>query len=826
MSSIGGVGFQATTIASAPFLENDLDAGGHNISSVNKLSATTVSATTVNGTVNGTLNGTLNGTFVPTGPLNMNSNNVLGVETLTANNVYGTLRTPLQPYITSLGTQTVALKMGGFNIQNAGDVATTTLTAGNVTVTGNTISAITGTGHVNLTKNLDMNSHSLLNVANLNGNAVPANALVDVSSTQTLTNKTIGNMQFATNTINGALNQNLSISPSGSGVFKVTKNLDMVNNNIVAVGTITATTLAGTLSTAAQPNITSLGALAADIDMGGFDITRAANLKTLTGGFTIAGELFTSALPAPNLDISLNPHGSGVVKIQKTLNMMSNAITSCTSLNSQTIPSSSIVGINDIQTFTNKTIDASQLVNSSVTSAKIGTGAVLLSKIESIGTQTFLGNSSNLTSLYPEAMSVGVAKNLLGLAGTNNGDQNLIGDVTSAGSTTLTTTISNGAVSLAKMATLAANSIIGNNTGSAATPLALSTAQVKSLLSLDQVQNQALSSWTGSSNITTIGTQTTIRTSNITSPGNLAITPNSGVSNVEIWGPLDMKTNSISNVNEFTCSGPMSNGGTYSNFVTSRTLNTNLTLNAQGTGIPVTNNASFWVSSTVANVDSTFNINGPTVNNSRYIGCFQNGTYKLSFGLSASSHFFIYDGVNSRDLFHASILNANIRLPTYTTNGTLSVTAGNGTVTSSSDRRLKQGEVLLSPVDSLNRVLALRPKKYSWKADTSNRVNIGFVAQDVEQAIPEAVDGKKFEYEFVRDGASQGVEGTVRVDDEGKPVLDQDKPRYRGLDQCAILSVVVSAVQELARQNAVLESRIVELEDYIRDYMPNKIQRV
>lgn len=57
------------------------------------------------------------------------------------------------------------------------------------------------------------------------------------------------------------------------------------------------------------------------------------------------------------------------------------------------------------------------------------------------------------------------------------------GDVTSsAGSVALT--IAAAAVSLAKMATLAANSILGNNTGSPATPIALTAAQVKALLAI------------------------------------------------------------------------------------------------------------------------------------------------------------------------------------------------------------------------------------------------------------------------------------------------------------------------------------------------------
>lgn len=57
------------------------------------------------------------------------------------------------------------------------------------------------------------------------------------------------------------------------------------------------------------------------------------------------------------------------------------------------------------------------------------------------------------------------------------------GDVTVSGSGTVWT-IDPAAVTLGKMANLAANSIIGNNTGSPATPIALTAAQVKTLLAI------------------------------------------------------------------------------------------------------------------------------------------------------------------------------------------------------------------------------------------------------------------------------------------------------------------------------------------------------
>ena len=69
--------------------------------------------------------------------------------------------------------------------------------------------------------------------------------------------------------------------------------------------------------------------------------------------------------------------------------------------------------------------------------------------------------------------------------------------------------IADSAISLVKMDDLAANRIIGNNTGSAATPLALTAAEVKTLLSLDTLTNdkqvKGLSSGTTAGHLVTWG---------------------------------------------------------------------------------------------------------------------------------------------------------------------------------------------------------------------------------------------------------------------------------------------------------------------------------
>jgi hypothetical protein len=70
------------------------------------------------------------------------------------------------------------------------------------------------------------------------------------------------------------------------------------------------------------------------------------------------------------------------------------------------------------------------------------------------------------------------------ITSVTNAIATLTGDVTSSGGVNAATTIAAGAVSLTKMANLAANSIIGNNTGSPATPIALTLAQATAMLNL------------------------------------------------------------------------------------------------------------------------------------------------------------------------------------------------------------------------------------------------------------------------------------------------------------------------------------------------------
>ena len=85
----------------------------------------------------------------------------------------------------------------------------------------------------------------------------------------------------------------------------------------------------------------------------------------------------------------------------------------------------------------------------------------------------------------------------------------LTGDVTTVAGA-LAATIAAGAVTLSKMANLTASTILGNNTGSAATPIALAPAQVKALLAITNADVSGLGSLAtlSSVNLSTLATGT------------------------------------------------------------------------------------------------------------------------------------------------------------------------------------------------------------------------------------------------------------------------------------------------------------------------------
>jgi hypothetical protein len=108
----------------------------------------------------------------------------------------------------------------------------------------------------------------------------------------------------------------------------------------------------------------------------------------------------------------------------------------------------------------------------------IANGVVTYAKMQNVTSARLLGNPTG-GATAPSEVSLGAD---LAFSGTSLQVGAYTGDITKAAGS-LATTIGASTVTLAKMANLAANSILGNNTGAGATPIALTGGQVTAMLS-------------------------------------------------------------------------------------------------------------------------------------------------------------------------------------------------------------------------------------------------------------------------------------------------------------------------------------------------------
>lgn len=107
---------------------------------------------------------------------------------------------------------------------------------------------------------------------------------------------------------------------------------------------------------------------------------------------------------------------------------------------------------------------------------------------------------------------------------------------------------------------------------------------------------------------------------------------------------------------------------------------------------------------------------------------------------------------------------------------------GNQGWTNASDRRLKEN--IKTITSGLDKVMQLRGVQYEWKKDDTDKKNIGFIAQEVMEVVPE--------------------------------VVVQNADGYYSIQESAINAVLVEAVKELKAENDDLRERIEKLEAKIK----------
>jgi len=155
-------------------------------------------------------------------------------------------------------------------------------------------------------------------------------------------------------------------------------------------------------------------------------------------------------------------------------------------------------------------------LSSSQLSTLLGLGS--LATLGTIGNNTVLGNISG-SSANPIALSSSQLSTLLGLGAiatlSNTGAvSGYVPTYQSNGTIAWAAqaTIPSGSVGLSQMANLAANTILGNNTSSAATPIALTPTQVKSLLSIQASEVSGLAPIATLASVSNVGYVPTIQT--------------------------------------------------------------------------------------------------------------------------------------------------------------------------------------------------------------------------------------------------------------------------------------------------------------------------
>lgn len=113
------------------------------------------------------------------------------------------------------------------------------------------------------------------------------------------------------------------------------------------------------------------------------------------------------------------------------------------------------------------------------------------------------------------------------------------------------------------------------------------------------------------------------------------------------------------------------------------------------------------------------------------------------------------------------------------------VAAGGTSWTSSSDENLKNitGEI----DDALNKVTQLRAAKFTWKADTENTPQVGLIAQDLQNVLPEC----------------------VVVPDEKND--SQGNPKFLGVNYDQVIPLLVAAIKELKAELDMVKAEVQAL---------------
>mgnify|MGYP005992389637 CR=1 FL=1 len=249
------------------------------------------------------------------------------------------------------------------NVSVGGNLAVTgTLSLASLSVSGNISGTLTTAAQPNVTSLGTLSSLTVDNI-NLNGNtivsdtgtlAIDDNTTVNGSLTATSLGGTLSTAAQPNITSTGTLTALTvdNINLNGNTIVSSTGTL-AIDDNTTVNGSLTATTLAGTLSTAAQTNVTSLGTLTAltvdNINLNGNTIVSDTGTLAIDDNTTVNGSLTATTL-AGTLTTAAQPNitSLGTLSSLQTDNININGNTISTTSGDLTLSNLTSVSIDDI----------------------------------------------------------------------------------------------------------------------------------------------------------------------------------------------------------------------------------------------------------------------------------------------------------------------------------------------------------------------------------------------------------------------------------------------------------------------------------------------
>jgi hypothetical protein len=162
------------------------------------------------------------------------------------------------------------------------------------------------------------------------------------------------------------------------------------------------------------------------------------------------------------------------------------------------------------------------------------------------------------------------------------------------------------------------------------------------------------------------------------------------------------------------------------------------------------------------------------------VGNTSNTTSQAGVYLNSNGRFFATHS-GSSSIFNRLSTDGDILLfqKDTSTVGSISVTGSGTTYNTTSDLRLKEN---IEPLVATDKLMAMNPVSYNWKADPDGPRSMGFIAQEMQEVMPEAVS------------------------------TGDDEDAMMSMDYGRITPILVSALQDAHRKIEELEQRIADME--------------